>query len=285
MKKLLVVLDGIGDLPCKALGGRTPLEAARKPNLDFLASRAKTGCINIAGKSAPESDGCFFGCLGFSPLKQHVGRGVLEALGVGMVFENGWLALRANFSTTDESGKKLVDRRVGRNLSTPEAKHLEEEINSKVKLSVPFVFKSTVSHRGVLVLETRGVSKKISNTDPAYAIRGGLADALRNFEMKIAESRPLENSDQAKKAAALVNEFTRKAHAVLQKSSVNARRTREGKLPANAILLRDAETALAKIRNTAPKFHKMRWALLADMPLEVGIARFLGMTVVKPPTP
>ena len=55
MKKLLVVLDGIGDMPCRDLNGKTPLESARKPNLDYLASQSKTGCINIAGDIAPES--------------------------------------------------------------------------------------------------------------------------------------------------------------------------------------------------------------------------------------
>ncbi|MFH0922554.1 MAG: phosphoglycerate mutase, partial [Candidatus Micrarchaeota archaeon] len=126
MKKLLVVLDGASDLPSPQLNGRTPLEAARKPNLDKLAAISKTGCAKIAGDLSPESDVGVFAVLGFDPYEFHVGRGALEAHGIGMRFKNGWLGIRANFATGDESGKKLFDRRVGRNLSTREAKLLEK---------------------------------------------------------------------------------------------------------------------------------------------------------------
>jgi 2,3-bisphosphoglycerate-independent phosphoglycerate mutase len=282
LKKLLVVLDGVGDLPCKALGGKTPLESVKKPNLDYLASQSKTGCINIAGDIAPESDVGVFSVLGFDPKKHPVGRGALEASGAGMKFEDGWLAVRANFATSDDTGKILLDRRVGRNLSTPEAKLLEKELNSKVRMSVPFVFKATVAHRGVVIFKTNGVSKRISNTDPAYVMKGMLAHAQVKFEMRVMECKPLDETREAKKAAVLVNEFTEKAHEVLQDCKVNEKRKGEGKKIANAILLRDAETNLAKPPNI---YGKTRWALLADMPLEVGIAKLVGMSVVSLPTP
>ena len=282
MKKLLVVLDGIGDMPCRDLNGKTPLESARKPNLDYLASQSKTGCINIAGDIAPESDVGVFSVLGFDPQKHHVGRGALEASGAGVEFKNGWLAVRANFATSDETGKRLLDRRVGRNLSTPEAVRLEKELNSKVKIGVPFLFKATVAHRGVVVFKTSGVSNRISNTDPAYVMKGKLAHAQVKFEMRVKECKPLDKTREAKKAAALVNEFTRKAHEVLQASPVNKKRHKGGKKIANAILLRDAETHLLKPPNI---YGKTKWALLADMPLEVGIAKLVGMRVIALPTP
>ncbi|NYZ74829.1 phosphoglycerate mutase, partial [Candidatus Micrarchaeota archaeon] len=86
MKKLLVILDGLGDLPCRDLGGKTPLEAARTPALDSLASRAKTGMLRIAGDVAPESDVGVFSVLGYNPFKYHVGRGALEAFGINAGF-------------------------------------------------------------------------------------------------------------------------------------------------------------------------------------------------------
>ncbi len=282
MKKLLVILDGGGDRACRALKGKTPLEAARKPNLDYLASVSKTGCINIAGKIAPESDVGVFSVLGFNPAKHQVGRGALEASGANVRFNGGWLGVRANFATGDSTGRKILDRRVGRDLTTPEARSLAAELNSKVKLGVPFQFKATVAHRGVLVLKTGGVSKRISNTDPAYVIRGNLTDAQEKFEMRVLDCEPLDKTREALKSARLVNDFTYKAHKVLQFSSVNKRRARSGKKVANVILLRDAETHLRKPPDI---YGKMRWAFLADMPLEVGITKLVGMTVVRLPLP
>ena len=283
MKKLLVVLDGVGDLPCRALGGKTPLESAKKPNLDRLAGQSKTGCLNIAGKIAPESDVGVFSVLGFDPEKEQFGRGALEAVGAGFKWKNGWLGIRANFCTTDAGGRKLLDRRVARTLTTPEAKKLEIEINSKVKMSERFKFEATIAHRAVLVFKTNGgVSKRISHTDPAYVVRGNLTHAQSKFEMKVAECKPLEKTAEAVKSALLVNEFTDKAHGVLQHSLVNAKRISKGLLPANGILLRDAETRLVKPKSI---FSREEWALLADMPLEVGIAKLVGMHVLKLPFP
>ncbi|HIH20315.1 TPA: 2,3-bisphosphoglycerate-independent phosphoglycerate mutase [Candidatus Micrarchaeota archaeon] len=284
LKKLLVVLDGVGDLPCKALKGKTPLEAAAKQNLDFLASRATTGCINIAGEVAPESDVGVFSVLGFDPKKQHFGRGALEAIGSGLGFQNGWLAVRVNFATSDASGVKLLDRRVGRNLSTVESKLLAQDINENIHLQdgTPFEFNATVGHRAAVVFKGKGFSKHISNTDPAYVVKGGIAHAQKAFEMRVRNCVPLEETREAQKTAEIINEFTSRAHEVLEESKTNKKRVAEGKLPGNAILLRDAETQLNRPQNP---WGRERWALLADMPLEVGIAKFLGMDVIELPTP
>lgn len=276
-----MVLDGVGDLPSRKLNGKTPLEAATKPNLDHLASFSRAGCTKIAGEIAPESDVGVFAVLGFDPYEFHVERGALEAEGAGMRFKKGWLAVRANFATSDESGKKLFDRRVGRSLSTREARELEREINWKVKLGgAKFVFKATVAHRAVLVLKASGLRKEISNVDPAYSKKGALSNAEEKFEMIVPKCGALVYG--AEKAAALVNEFVEKAHGVLQESKVNKKRIAKGLLPANAVLLRDAETELLEPPNI---YGKIRWALLADMPLEVGIAKLVKMKIISLPSP
>lgn len=282
MKKLLVVLDGLGDLPCKALNGKTPLEAARTPALDSLAKKARTGMLRIAGGVAPESDVGVFSVLGYDPFKYHVGRGALEAYGINAGFKNGMLALRANFATVQ--GTKIVDRRVGRSLNSADAKALEKELNDKVRLTnASLVFRATLGHRGVLLIKSREkLSQKISNTDPAYELRKGLGSAKSVFEMRVQKSRPLERGAAAARSARLVNEFTEKAHAVLEKSKVNAKRRKRGLLPANELLLRDAETRIRK----PPNLHaKEKWAVLADMPLEVGIGGLVGMKVIHAPPP
>ncbi|MEW5955389.1 MAG: alkaline phosphatase family protein [Candidatus Micrarchaeota archaeon] len=284
MKKLLVILDGLGDLPCRDLGGKTPLEAAHTPYLDALAKKSTAGMLRIAGNIAPESDVGVFSVLGYDPFKYHVGRGALEAYGIDAGFRNGMLGLRANFATTDAEGTKIFDRRVGRHLGSTDAKALEKEINKKVRLTnASFVFRATLGHRGVLLIKSREkLSAKISNTDPAYEIKKGLGSAKSVFEMRVQKSKPLERSAAASRAAALVNEFTAKAHFVLEKSRVNARRKKRGLLPANEILLRDAET---EVRRPPTLYGREKWAVLADMPLEIGIGKLIGMNVIHAPPP
>src|SRR5438067_13101043 len=111
----------------------TPLEAAPTPNMDDLARRGRTGStITVGPGIAPESDIGVFGILGYDPHEEHPGRGVLEVLGVGMDFRDGDLAYRVNFATSD--GSEIVDRRVGRDLSSDEAAQLAEEVNRTLAL-------------------------------------------------------------------------------------------------------------------------------------------------------
>src|SRR3972149_1486168 len=106
----------MGDLPIAELGGKTPLEAAETPNLDFLARKGKTGLMYTVKKGvAPESDAAVISLLGYDPFKYSTGRGVIEAVGAGIDVETGDLALRCNFATLGK-GKEIIDRRVARSL-------------------------------------------------------------------------------------------------------------------------------------------------------------------------
>src|SRR5579862_5215586 len=116
----LVVLDGLGDRPNPATGGKSPVEAASTPHLDRLASLGEVGEVSILGPGvAPESDAGVLALLGYDPVRDSPGRGVLEALGVGIPLAPGDVALRLNFATLDGDGK-IIDSRVGRNLSSDE---------------------------------------------------------------------------------------------------------------------------------------------------------------------
>src|SRR2546427_3922983 len=107
---MMVVVDGAGD---REDDSPTPLEAARTPNLDKLASMGTLGLLYTVRKGiAPESDAGVFSLLGYDPLSTHLARGVVEALGSGVAFENGDLALRAGFATVE--GDHLIDRRGSR---------------------------------------------------------------------------------------------------------------------------------------------------------------------------
>jgi len=289
LKLIYVVIDGMGDLPIEELGNTTPLDVADTPNMDFLAKTGKTGLMYTVGKGiAPESDVAVVSILGYDPLKYEVNRGPLEALGSGLTMKDGDLALRCNFATLGH-GNTLIDRRVGRSLTTEEAAELSKAINKKVKLeSYPasFEFKSTIGHRGVLVIRSKEkrLSGNISNIDPAYTRVKGMGVVEPEAEMILRECKPMDKTEEAKISANLVNEFIEKSRAILEKHEVNKRRVAEGKLRANVILSRDAGHCLPKFFNINKRYG-LRFVCLADMPIEKGISKLAGMHMVHLPPP
>jgi 2,3-bisphosphoglycerate-independent phosphoglycerate mutase len=287
-KILYVILDGVGDRPLASLGGRTPLEAASTPNLDRLARDGQQGLVTTVGEGiAPESDVAVMAMLGYDPMIYHAGRGPLEALGAGLAFREGDLALRGNFATAGE-GRAIIDRRVGRNLTSDEAKALAEALTASIRLeSAPASVEvaATLAHRCVVVFRpaTGRLSARISNTDPAYARVGGLGVARTTFEDEVEECTPLDDSVGARLAAALVNEFTAASRTILDAHPVNARRRAEGKLPANLILLRDGGDRLPLVPSLRDRLG-VTLGCFVEMPVERGIARYLGMGVVELPS-
>jgi len=262
---------------------------ADTPNMDRLAWNGKTGLMYAVGKGiAPESDVAVISILGYDPFKYSTGRGVLEAVGAGLPIESGDLALRCNFATIGR-GNTIEDRRAGRNLNAGEARALAESINQKVKLeSYPasFKLKNTTGHRAVLVIKRKGkpLSSKITNTDPAYTRVEGLGVVASENAMILRKCEPMDNSEEAKAAATLVNEFTEKSHNVLNRHEINKKRAAEGKLKANLILSRDAGHLLPNFFNINHRY-RVRFACLADMPVERGIAKLVGMHLVDLPPP
>lgn len=281
---LYVCLDGLGDDPIPALGDRTPLEAARTPFMDALAAQGRTGTVVTVGPGiAPESDIAVFAILGYDPRGEHPGRGVVEAVGADMDFRGGDLAYRVNFATAD--WPRIIDRRVGRDLSSDEARALATEVNEKLKLpGATFELRSTVEHRGVLVFrsEVGPLSAQVTNTDPAYRKEGSLGVALETFELEVARCEPLENTDAAGRAAELTNAFVEGAAKILEASEVNAERVRNGRLPANLVLTRDGGDHVPKLQPIRGRFGPA-WGCFVEMPVERGIAMLLGMDPVDAP--
>jgi len=284
-----IVLDGLGDLPCAELEGKTPLEAAEIPEMDSLAEVGQLGLVYTVKKGfAPESDVAVISMLGYDPFKYHTGRGPIEAVGSGLSMKEGDLALRCNFATLGEGGR-IVDRRAGRNLTTPEASKLSQAVNSKVRLTsspADYVFRNTVGHRAAMVIRSKlgKLSGKISNTDPAYTQVEGLSVAKKDVEMLPRESTPLVKSREAERAAQLVNEFVRKSNSVLDRHEVNIERRHRGDLPANLILTRDAGDSLPRIPSLS-SLYGGTFGCLVEMPVERGIALLSGMREVKLPEP
>ena len=287
-----VILDGLGDDPLDALGGKTPLEAARTPNLDRLASEGRNGYVTTVGEGiAPESDIAVFAILGYDPHQHHTGRGPLEAVGAGLDVNKGDLAYRVNFATVEKEngGWTIVDRRVGRDLSSEEAHALAEEVQEKVSVGrAEFDFRATIGHRGVLVLRsTEGdLSAEVENSDPAYGRQGNLGVAKETFDNKVVHVAPVaghESDQAARRAAHLTNAWLGASYEVLNSSDVNRKRTAAGKMPGNFILTRDGGDHLPDLVPFKEKFGPSMGCFV-EMPVELGIARLTGMGVVEAPT-
>jgi len=279
----------MGDLPIEELGNKTPLEAADTPNMDFLAKTGKTGLMYTVGKGvAPESDVAVVSILGYNPFKYYASRGVFEALGAGLTMKDGDLALRCNFATLGPN-KTIIDRRVGRSLTTEEATELAKAINEQIKLEshpASFQFKNTLSHRGALIIRSKEkkLSGNITNTDPAYTRIQGIGVAEPEAKMILKKCKPLDKTEEAKISASLVNEFTQKTITILDQQEVNKKRVKERKLKANVILTRDAGHRLPRFPHLDQQYG-FSFVCLADMPVERGISKLAGMHMVDLPPP
>jgi len=276
------LLDGVGDLPHPDLAGKTPLESATTKNMDMLAKNGIMGQVISVGKGiAPESDIAVFNMLGYKfQHSDYAGRGVIEAIGIGIDFKDGDLALRGNFATLDDEGK-IIDRRAGRRIEREDVEKISKEIEKEIKFSnhnTTVAVAPTVGHRVTVRLrDNKPLSSEISNTDPAYArVDGmGIAKAVSDF-MKIEKCIPLEQTENATNAANLVNEFTKQSLEIMKKSDVNKQRSQKNKKLLNSILLRDAGN---KYPNVKPinDLHSMNFSCIVDMPVEIGISNILKM--------
>jgi 2,3-bisphosphoglycerate-independent phosphoglycerate mutase len=266
MKKILVIIDGASDLPHSLLNGKTPLEDAYTPNLDFFVRDGKMGYMYpIDEQTVPGSDNSLISIFGNDPLLCR--RGIYEAIGAGIKIHNGDLAFRVNFGTIENlKSKKVIDRRAGRTLSSEEAKILCDELNKKIILPSKFEFKNTVQHRGVLVFYGN-FSDNISNVDPEWS------NSDKKFEFEFSKS--LDDSDLSQESSKIVNEFISQAFKVLNNHPINLERIKKGLLPANMVFLRGGGNKLPKIKQYK------NWMSINSMPLEIGISKASGMKIFQ----
>lgn len=288
VKRLLyLVLDGMADRLDDPV---TTLEKAVKPGLDEIARRGVCGAMYTVEKGvAPESDEAVISIIGYNPHEVYTGRGPIEAIGAGMSLKEGReIAFRANFATVDPETRRLIDRRVGRSLLTEEARELARALDG-MELGIYDGYvrvKATIGHRAVVIIGSRShrLSPYVGNSDPAYARKGLLSVAVKDFEPVIRRIEPLEDTEEARITAELANKFTEEAIRILDKHPVNEARRKKGLLPGNAVLLRDAGGSVPRA-TPLPEKYGVRFAVLAEMPVEIGIGRIFGADTValEPP--
>lgn len=283
MKLLFLVLDGAADRPNEK--GETPLSMAKKPNLDSLATQGALGFHYPLGVGrAPESDAAVLSILGYDPDKYYTGRGPLEALGVGYRIKEGYeVAFRANFATINPESRIILDRRVGRSLESWEAQELAKAVDG-IELGGGLGYArviATIGHRAVVIIGVKSgrLSGDVTNNDPAYVRVGKVSVAVPKPDNKLAQIKPLNPQDEAASLTArLANEFVDKAISILKDHPLNKERARKGLLQANVILIRDAGDSLPKV-TPINQLHGLKFGAVAEMPVERGIARALGMDI------
>ncbi len=284
---IYVLLDGVGDLPHPDLDGKTPLEAADTPTLDKIASNGSIGEVISVGKGiAPESDIAVFNMLWYKfNHTEYVGRGVIEAIGIGIDFKDGDLALRGNYSTLNEEGV-IIDRRAGRHIEKEDTCGIAKEIEEKIKFSHPdtsVVVSPTIGHRVTVRIRVNSqkLSARITNTDPAYSNIGGMgvAKAVGDF-LKIEKCLPLEGTEDSKFTANLVNEFSEQTIDIMKESKINKKRHEQNKKQLSCILLRDAGNKYPDVIPINEKYG-MKFSCIVDMPVELGISEVLKMNAFE----
>ena len=288
IRLVYVLLDGVGDLPHPTLNDLTPLEAAYTPNLDTLTRNGAMGNVISVGKGiAPQSDIAVFNMLGYSFKDgSYVGRGVVESIGCDIDFREGDLALRGNFATVDDS-LKVIDRRAGRVISIEEAKSVCKTLSDNIRFSDSggsVKLEPTIAHRVVIRFrhDNMKLSDKISNTDPAYdKVEGmGIAKTVTGEDIYVQESQAQEETEPAKVAAKMLNEFTIQAVQLLRDHPVNRTRIASGKKPMNCILARDSGNRYPYVEPINKKYNMIIGGIV-DMPVEIGISKVLGIKMFQ----
>ncbi len=256
---VLLVMDGLGGLPLEPQG-LTELETAHTPHMDRLASEGSAGLsVPIRPGIEPGSGPAHLALFGYDPVAVRIGRGVLEALGIGFALQPGDLAARGNFATVDQAGR-IVDRRAGR-IPTEECQRLTALLERETGHLFPGyeVFVRPVKeHRFVLVLRGPGLGGELTETDP---LQTGVPPL------------PVEDrssSESGRVTAQLVNSWIAVARELLASEAV-----------ANSLNLRALGTPVA-----LPSFEALfglRGAAIAAYPMYRGLASLVGMAILPCP--
>ncbi len=247
-KIVLLVMDGLGGLPVEP-GGPTELEAAVRPNLNRLAGEGCLGQMNPVGYGiTPGSGPGHLALFGYDPLKFDIGRGVLEAFGIGVHVGSDDVAARGNFCTVDAGGK-ITDRRAGR-IATEASKLLVDKLAAIKLPGVEIEVKPVKEHRFVIVMRGMGLTSCLTETDPQ---KTGVPPL------------PVKATDpKAQKTADLFNEWIARAGKILASDH-----------PANMLTLRgfSGDPRLPKF----DEIYGLKSACVAVYPMYRGVAKLVGM--------
>ena len=253
-KILLLVMDGIGDIPHKEFGKKTPLEYAITPNIDKLAKDSIMGrMVPVLPGVTPGSGPGHLSLFGYDPLQYQMGRGILEAVGLNLDIKDGDIAFRCNFATADENGI-ITDRRAGR-IPTEKCEELCSMISQSLREieGIEIIVRPSMQHRFVVAFRGQNLCDALTDSDP-------LSEGKKPLEVKAL-------NEKAEFTAAIANKFYHEVRKVI------------GNLqPANSFLMRGF-SARPRIPSMRERF-KLNSVCLASYPMYKGLSKLVGMTVI-----
>lgn len=262
---LLIVIDGMGDRACEELRGMTPLQYVRTPNLDWFVDHGSAGmCDPIAPGVKPGSDTAQLALLGYDPYEIYTGRGPYEALGIGMDFQPGDIALRCNFATIDDD-YTMLDRRAGR-IRAPETTELVQALDDLEIDGIECHIAEGTEHRAALILRGDGLDPRITDADAEVGER------LREVQALVPE---------AEFTAEVVNQFIAESYSRLKNHPTNRKRAGARQPQANVMVTRGA----GEFPNIEPfpEKYNISACCVAGVGLMKGICKACGMDIYPVP--
>jgi len=251
-KIVMFVADGLGGLPHEP-GGKTELEAANTPNLDQLAATGVQGAsIPVKPGISPGSGPGHLGLFGYDPMKYLIGRGALEATGIGLPLQDGDVAVRCNFCTIDADGN-ITDRRAGR-IPTEESTPLAESLNQITIPGVQVIVKPVKEHRFVVIFRGgEGLGGNVLDTDPQ-------ATGVKPLD-------PVANDQPSQKTAELAKQFVEQAKQILKDEK-----------KANCLTMRgfSAKPEIPSYEDV----YGLKAGAIAVYPMYKGLASLVGMEIL-----
>lgn len=270
MKCIYIIMDGVGDLPSSKLDGLTPLQAAKKPNIDSLANAGVTGLMDVYSPGIPVGTDIGHICLfGYDAQKVYSGRGPIEAIGAGVSLSPGDIAFRGNFATIDENGI-LIDKRAGRiNKKTDQL--IADLSKIQLKNGIKFTIKQATEHRFVVVFHGIKNFPTIADAYPGHKC---------TLPCKFPWSFAPDNSSESSDFAFTINEFIRNATKILANHNVNTERINKDLLPANTILLRGGGQ-FREFEKFSDKFYGVSAGIVAAEDTVLGLAKMASIESIK----
>ncbi len=266
-KIIYIIIDGLGDLPTAVLKGKTPLDVANIPNMNYFAEKGQLGLtinFRVDHQEFLAENGSNFGyisLLGMNPRETYYQRAPIEAVGIGANFQEGDLALRFNYAFETKDGI-VQDRRAGR-ITNDEGRKYTEEINEKITFPDPYELVHTMEHRGLIIFKARQkLGMEIQCSDP---LEVGLT----------AKKIQAKNSKEENRISAnLLRLFEQKTNDILKETELNKGRIGRGGYSVNRILTRGAGTHLPKM----PIYSD--FVAICVSPVEKGIAKITHMSIL-----